>query len=83
MTEYLSNKIRAFHTVGIFLVLLMHVCFSGTPFFNDFRSHFVALGRSFNPMYFAISGYLFFYSLRITPPHTGVQSDNNKTKKKN
>lgn len=67
MDNYLSKKIAFFHLLGVFLVLYLHVFLPNiehSPFNNvqNFVSNVIC--RVFHPMYFSISGFLFFYSIK-------------------
>jgi surface polysaccharide O-acyltransferase-like enzyme len=66
MTQYLSDKIKILSAIAILFVLYIHSGFhadeiAGMPL-NDYVQGFISgmLGRCAVPMFFAISGYLFF-----------------------
>ena len=71
MTTYLSNKIRILSFISIILVLYTHSGFHEYPHeiagmsFNIYMQEFISgkIGRCAVPLFYAISGYLFFYNI--------------------
>lgn len=69
MTQYLSNKLKIVSFVSIILVLYIHSDFHDYPHeilgmkWNHYLQDFISkmIGRCAVPMFFMISGYLFFY----------------------
>jgi surface polysaccharide O-acyltransferase-like enzyme len=81
MDEYLSRKIRVLSLLAIVFVVYIHAynfpehylfpdtVMSGPPGIPSFIEYFVSngLGRFAVPLFFAISGYLFFHDFRADP----------------
>lgn len=68
MTTFFSNKIKILSFLSIILVLYIHSGFHDYPheimgmIFNHYLQNFIShtIGRCAVPLFFAISGYLFF-----------------------
>ena len=71
MTQYLSEKIKVLSFIAIILVLYIHSGFHDYPHeilgmeFNHYLQDLISgqIGRCAVPLFFMISGYLFFYNI--------------------
>lgn len=71
MTKFLSDKIKVLSFISIILVLYIHSGFHNYPneiqgmVFNSNLQNFISgmIGRCAVPLFYAISGYLFFTDL--------------------
>ena len=85
MNPYLSNKIKVLSFISIILVLYIHSGFHEYPHeiagmtFNIYLQEFISgmIGRMAVPLFFAISGYLFFLNT-----DKGIQAVGQKIKKR-
>ena len=88
MTQYLSDKFKVLSLISIILVLYIHSGFHDYPneiqgmIFNANLQNFISgmIGRCAVPLFYAISGYLFFTGLYGGRNANVVQ---NKEKRKN
>lgn len=75
MSEYLSKKISFFHVIGLFFVLLIHAPLNSSFFLWNYLQQYIEnIAFLFIPLYFTISGYLFFFT---------IDTDNIKTSFRN
>ncbi len=90
MTKFLSDKFKVLSFISIILVLYIHSGFHDYPneiqgmVFNTNLQNFISgmIGRCAVPLFYAISGYLFFLQVFMMEEMLITQSCGSKNKEK-